>query len=153
MYSSLGQILRGWSRIFYGTFGTARRLLVSLAVLVIMGVLPYLAAPLAWAMWAPGTASGALWLATALVSTAAAAAQLTVMMRFFPLTGSRASLGLTYPLGCCVAIWAVLSALGKLRKGGQITWRGTAYSTAPGPAPAGTNADSHADEQVSSTRQ
>ena len=38
MYSSLGEIVRGWGRIFYGTFGTLRRLTISFAVLAVLGL-------------------------------------------------------------------------------------------------------------------
>ncbi|MCD4699618.1 MAG: glycosyltransferase family 2 protein, partial [Phycisphaerae bacterium] len=41
MYTSLGETFRGWSRIFYGTFGTLKRLSISMMVLAVMGLLPY----------------------------------------------------------------------------------------------------------------
>ena len=50
MYTGLGQIWRGWSRIFYGCFGTFPRLLVSVVMLSIFSLSPYLsllASPLA----------------------------------------------------------------------------------------------------------
>ncbi|KKN94369.1 hypothetical protein LCGC14_0187150, partial [marine sediment metagenome] len=39
MYTSLRGIVHGWSRIFYGTFGTFRRLSISLLVLLVMGAI------------------------------------------------------------------------------------------------------------------
>ncbi|MGB2821037.1 MAG: glycosyltransferase family 2 protein, partial [Phycisphaerae bacterium] len=54
MYTSLRQSVRGWSRIFYGTFGTLRRLSISLGVMVVMGLLPYVAAGLGLGMLAGG---------------------------------------------------------------------------------------------------
>lgn len=44
MYESLGEMFRGWSRIFHGTFGTPKRLTLSIIVLLLKGVLPYVAA-------------------------------------------------------------------------------------------------------------
>jgi len=131
MYSGLGQILRGWTRIFFGTFQTPRRLGVSLAVLLIMGLLPYAAAALGVAVTAAG-AAGVLGPTCALVGAAAAGMQLSVIYRFYRLIGARAELAWTYPLGCCIAIAAVVVALTKLRKGATMTWRNTTYTPGGG---------------------
>jgi hypothetical protein len=127
MYTSLPGIVRGWGRIFYGTFGTPRRLGISLAVLVIMGLCPYLAAAVGlggvwWNLQPRG-----LLLACGLVGLAAAAAQISVIFRFYGLIGARRRLAWTYPLGCLVAAAALLVAMTKLRKGAQVTWRNTTY--------------------------
>ncbi|GAF93650.1 unnamed protein product, partial [marine sediment metagenome] len=41
MYTSLKQMLRGWGRIFFGTFGTVRRLTATLLVLLLTSLMPY----------------------------------------------------------------------------------------------------------------
>jgi len=125
MYTSFKQILRGWGRIFYGTFGTLRRLTVSLLVLIVMGLVPYLAAVLGLAMAADR--AGAWWLACGAAGVIAAAMQVTVIYRFYSLIGARKWLAWTYPLGCAVATAAVMVSLSKLRKGAKLTWRGTSY--------------------------
>jgi hypothetical protein len=131
MYTSLRGILRGWSRIFYGTFGTLRRLTLSLFVLAFMGLLPYTAALIGLIAAATGGRPRGPLLALGLVGAAAAAMQITVVRRFRRLTGGRPELAWTYALGCVVAALALMGAVGKLRRGSQVTWRNTTY-TRPG---------------------
>jgi chlorobactene glucosyltransferase len=125
MYTSLARILNGWSRIFFATFGTKRRLAVSLGVLLIMGLLPYATAAAGWALWA--TAGKTVWLAAALAGSAAAAAQVSVIYRFYRLAGACAGLCWTYSLGCVMAVLAILKSFSKHRRGTAVHWRGTAY--------------------------
>jgi hypothetical protein len=126
MYDSLKAILNGWSRIFFGTFGTPLRLTASLLVLLVMGLAPYAAAI---GGLAAGFAQGsALWLALGAVGVLACTLQLTVIYRFYRLIGAVPQLAWTYPIGCSVAMWAVLLAISKLRRGAKLTWRGTHYS-------------------------
>ena len=127
MYTSLGETFRGWSRIFYGTFGTLKRLSISMMVLAVMGLLPYAAVIIGLAAVSAGSEPAGLFLALALLGTAAAAMQISVIWRFCPMVGAKSELALTYPLGCVVGIVALVSAMTKLRRGAQITWRNTAY--------------------------
>jgi len=129
MYTSLKEILNGWSRIFFGTFGTLRRLSISLAVLVVMGMLPYAAAILGFALAAAGVHPVGLWLACGLLGSAAAAMQVSVIYRFYNLIGARKELAWSYLIGCLFGIIALVQALGKLRKGAKLVWRDTSYST------------------------
>jgi hypothetical protein len=128
MYSSLGEILRGWSRIFFGTFGTLRRLTISLTVLLVMGLLPYVAAGLGLALAWNGAAPAGLWWACGFVGLAACLLQVSVMVRFYGMVGSSRLFAPTYPLGCCVAMVALCQAIGKLRKGATVVWRNTQYA-------------------------
>jgi cellulose synthase/poly-beta-1,6-N-acetylglucosamine synthase-like glycosyltransferase len=125
MYTSLRQTIRGWSRIFFGTFGTPARLAASLTVLVVMGLLPYAAAALGWAT----AASGWPYVACGALGTAAAMLQISAIYRFYSLISARKWLAWTYPLGALVAIICVISAMTKLRKGAKVVWRSTAYAT------------------------
>ncbi len=127
MYTSLREILRGWGRIFYGTFGTVRRLSVSLGVLVIMGLLPYASAAVGFGMRAAG--ADGWWTACGIAGAAAAVVQISVIYRFYKLIGARKGLAWTYPLGCAMAVLAVIISLTKLRRGAKVTWRGTSYSS------------------------
>jgi len=127
MYTSLGEIVRGWGRIFLGTFGTARRLWVSLLVLVVMGLSPYVVAAFGLAAAAAGAEPGAALLACGLMGAAAAAMQISVMYRFYKLVGARSELAWSYPLGCVVSVASLVLALSKLRRGARITWRDTSY--------------------------
>jgi len=127
MYTSLGQIVRGWGRIFYGTFGTTRRLIASLTVLAMMGIVPYAAAIFGLAA-AAGNPS--FWqLACAISGLAAVTLQISVIYRFYKLIGAKRQLAWTYVIGCAMAIASVCIALSKLRKGATVTWRGTKYNS------------------------
>ena len=128
MYTSLGAILKGWSRIFYGTFGTLKRLSLSLTVMLVMGLLPYLTAILGLSLAAAGARPTGWWLAAGLVGAAAGAMQLSVIYRYLGLIGGRRGLFWTYPLGAAVASVILIQSLGKLRRGAQVTWRNTRYA-------------------------
>jgi cellulose synthase/poly-beta-1,6-N-acetylglucosamine synthase-like glycosyltransferase len=127
MYTSLRGILRGWSRIFYGTFGTLKRLTISALVMVFVSLMPYLAAAFGLIWAAAGAQPQALLAACGLTGLAAAALQLTAIYRFYGLIGARQGMAWSYPLGCGVALAALLMSLSKLRKGSKVAWRNTTY--------------------------
>ncbi len=128
MYTSLAQIIRGWSRIFFGTFGTLKRLTVSLAVMLLMGLLPYAVAITGLSLYAGGAAARGWWLATGIVGSATVAMQISVIWRFYKLTGACKSLAWTYPIGCVVTLAALIIAMTKHRRGATVVWRNTTYS-------------------------
>ncbi len=126
MYNSLRQTWNGWSRIFYGCFGTLRRLIVSALLVIIFSLLPWLT--LAWA----GIAlllSDDWQLSSPLVWTATAgcAAQLSVMFRFYRLSHSSPIYAVFYPVGAAVGLGATINAMRRLRGRSTTTWRGTVY--------------------------
>ncbi len=131
MYTSLREIVRGWSRIFYGTFGTLRRLSISLAVMAVMGLLPYVAAGLGPAMAAAGARPAWPWWTLGAAGWAAAAVQLSVILRYYRLIGARPGLFWTYPIGCLVATLALIGSLTKLRRGAKVVWKDTSYARQP----------------------
>ena len=119
MYTGLKQIWQGWSRIFYGCFGTLPRLLVSVIMLSIFSISPYitlLASPFAGAA-APWLAGAAAW---------AALAQQSILFRFYHVSGNPRAWALTYPLGALMCLGMTISAITRLW-GNSTTWRGTAY--------------------------
>ena len=128
MYTSLRAIVRGWARIFYGTFGTLRRLTATLAVLIVVSLLPYVSTAVGLAAWAVGAVPAGLAIACAAVGLIAVGTQLSVMYRFRRLIEARPGLFWTYPIGCAVATACVVLALTKLRPGAQVTWRNTTYT-------------------------
>ncbi|MCL2701647.1 MAG: glycosyltransferase [Phycisphaerae bacterium] len=132
MYSSLRQIYRGWTRIFYGTFGTRRRLIASLAVLLIVSMSPYFSAAAGFSLAAFGGENASLWRTLGWVGAATVAIQISVIFRFLKLLCARPLFCWSYFVGCFVAMLALIAALGKLRKGATIVWRNTSYATAPG---------------------
>lgn len=120
MYTGFRQIWRGWSRIFYGCFGTLPRLIISLLFLAVFSMSPYvslLAAPLAGA-WGD-------WIATA--AAIAIVAQQSILWRYYAFSGMAAPWALTYPLGALLCMGMICNAM--LRAGGatKTVWRGTTY--------------------------
>lgn len=120
MYVGFSQIWRGWSRIFYGCFGTFPRLLGSVLMLSIFSISPYLtllASPLA-GVEAP-------WVAAA--AGLAILAQQSVMWAFYRMSGAPAPWALTYPIGAAVCLGMTINAMRRLTGGVTTTWRGTTY--------------------------
>lgn len=128
MYTSLKGIVRGWTRIFYGSFRTFRRIFASLMLLFVMSLSPYLLTILGLTLWATGIYPAEGWLAVGLAGAAASAMQISVAVHFYAFAMGRPIYAITYPLGGLVAFWCLIGALGKLRKGSVVTWRGTSYS-------------------------
>jgi chlorobactene glucosyltransferase len=139
MYTGIKQIWRGWSRIFYGCFGTFPRLLVSVLMLSVFSLSPYvtlLASPLVGTGWS--------WLTAA--AGFAVVAQQSILWRFYHVTGNPRWWALSYPLGAALCLGMTLNAMRRL--GGQTTttWRGTTYRggarTAPESSHPGQSPDS-----------
>lgn len=121
MYSGLRQIWRGWSRIFYGCFGTLPKLLGSVAMLTFFSLSPYvtlLLSPFSGPDWE--------WLACAAALTLVA--QQSVLWLFYPIGGSSPVWALTYPLGAAVCLGMTVNAMRRLGGGATTTWRGTTYT-------------------------
>jgi glycosyltransferase involved in cell wall biosynthesis len=120
MYTGFREIWRGWSRIFYGCFGTLPRLLISVAFLSLFSLSPYLtllAAPL----------TGAAWPAFSLAALAAIVSQQSVLWRFWALSEIRPAWALTYPIGAAICLGMTFSAITRLGGVRATTWRGTTY--------------------------
>ncbi|MBU0638153.1 MAG: glycosyltransferase family 2 protein [Planctomycetes bacterium] len=121
MYTGFAQIWRGWSRIFYGCFGTLPRLLASIVMLSVFSISPYvtlLASPLA----------GAEWWRLGVPAAFAIVAQQTVLWRFYRVSEMAGGWALTYPLGALVCLGMTLSAILKALGAAGTTWRGTTYT-------------------------
>jgi hypothetical protein len=129
MYTTLGEILRGWSRIFFGTFGTLPRLTVSLIVMLLMGLLPYASAIAG--LWAAAAGAGGWWAAAGLAGFGAAAVQLSVIYRFYKIVGAQKLLAWSYPIGGSVVVASLLMAMSKHRPGAVVVWRNTRYAKPP----------------------
>jgi len=127
MYTSLKRIVRGWSRIFFGTFGTLKRLSLSMLVMLLMSILPYVTGLLGLGLICGGTDSP-WWQAGAAVGLAVVAIQLTAIVRFYRLASAKPSLFWTYPLGCLFALLCLGLALRKLLPGAEVVWKSTPYA-------------------------
>jgi glycosyltransferase involved in cell wall biosynthesis len=118
MYTTLGQMWRGWSRIFYGCFGTFPRLLVSVLMLAIFSISPYvtlLAAAVA-GVW-PIAGAGLF----------AVVAQQSVLWQFYRHAWTPSAWALTYPIGAVVCLGMTLNAMTRLL-GRKTSWRGSTYA-------------------------
>jgi len=120
MYTGFAQIWKGWSRIFFGCFGTFPRLLVSFLMLSIFSLSPYLTlclSPLAGVNWWWFAGAGAF----------AILSQQSILWRFYGISGNGPPWAMTYPIGAAFCLGMTLNAMRRL--GGKVTttWRGTTY--------------------------
>jgi len=128
MYTSFREIFRGWSRIFFGTFGTLRRLTVSLTAVLVMGLVPYLIAALGVGLLAAGSRPTWAGWAMACSGGAAVALQLSSIFRYYRLLGSKSWLFWTYPIASLIVGAALVGSLTKLRRGATVVWKSTSYA-------------------------
>lgn len=136
MYQNFRQAWNGWSRIFYGCFGTFRRLILSLVVLCLVSLLPWvgLVSGLIGVFAAPGAGYGRL----AIAGATACLLQLSVLVRFYRLSNVSPKLAPTYPLAALLAFGMLVNALRRLGGRQSTTWRGTTYRGTQVEQPAGT---------------
>lgn len=129
MYTGLRQIWRGWSRIFYGCFGTFRKLLVTMRMLTIMNVFPYVSLLIAscvlvargWSDAGPG------WQAVGCTAGLAVISQQTTIARFYRISRANPWYAPTFIVGAVMCIGMLFSAMRRLQGRGVTTWRGTTY--------------------------
>lgn len=124
MYTGFRQIWRGWSRIFFGCFGTFPKLLGSVLMLTIFSLSPWLSVLSAGAAWFSGVGEAG---PIAAIAALAVTAQQSVLWRFYSLSGVPSPWALTYPLGAIICLGMTLSAMTRLG-GSSTTWRGTTYA-------------------------
>lgn len=129
MYSKLSEIWRGWTRIFYGCFGTFRRLRVTLMLLMASNVFPYISFLLAagvlitkgWSAAGPG------WQSVGLISGVVIVLQQTVIARFYRLSHANPWLAPTFMLGALFCMGILVNAMLKLGGRTAVNWRGDSY--------------------------
>ncbi|MBI5763938.1 MAG: glycosyltransferase [Planctomycetes bacterium] len=129
MYGSLKATWAGWSRIFFGCFGTLRRLVLAMTVVVMVSLMPWIALG-AFGVSTLVAAEPENLRNPLFAAAAACLAQLTVMWRFYALNHTPAWYGTLYPLGAVVGLGALINAVRRLRNRATITWRGTTYAAA-----------------------
>ncbi len=127
MYTTLGQILRGWRRIFFGSFPSVAKLSLPLLLIVMMCLFPYAVAAAGFSLWATGAAYPCSWLTAGIVATATALLQLSVIFRYYKLIYADPKFFWTYPLGGFIMACVLLAAMTKHIPGAKLTWKGTAY--------------------------
>ncbi len=134
MYSNLRQIWRGWSRIFYGCFGTFRQLRLSMFTLTLTTVFPYVSALVSGGVLLArgGSETGWGWPAVAGLAALCIVLQQTVLVRFYRLIGITPWLAPTFFIGAVVCIGMLASAMLKLAGRTRMTWRGDDVSRQAG---------------------
>lgn len=135
MYTGFRQIWNGWSRIFYGCFGTLPRLVVSFIFLALFSLSPYVTLLVALIVGALGVggdaeasgaaSSGWAWIAGA--SGVTILAQQSVLWRFWKIQNLPPHWALTYALGATICLGMTVKAMLKLGGISTTTWRGTTY--------------------------
>jgi cellulose synthase/poly-beta-1,6-N-acetylglucosamine synthase-like glycosyltransferase len=127
MYESFAAIWAGWTRIFYGSFDSLRRLVLSILLVTVFSLMPWASLGFAAGLLLLNRAvSPATWLLTG-TAIAACLAQTTVMCRFYAVNRSHPIYGLGYPVAAVLGLAILLNALFRRAAGGTVTWRGTAY--------------------------
>jgi len=127
MYETLGETWRGWSRIMQGSLQRPGRVLVAAVVLSIISITPWVSLIAVCADRAAMGAASAQWLVAGGAWALAVAAQLSVMIRFYPLVGAPRWRAVTYPLGALALLAVLVNAFLKLLGMGTTNWSGTTY--------------------------
>lgn len=127
MYDGFAQTRAGWSRIFYGCFGTLRRLVVTAVMVVMVSLLPWAALAASIGAGLVDAAPQTPWRALFVASAATCLMQITVMLRFYRLNRLHPAFALAYPLGVAIGLWALIGAIRRLGGRSTTTWRGTTY--------------------------
>ena len=128
MYASFVETWRGWSRIFYGCFGSFRRLAVSMLLLVTASILPWASLIVsAIGGLVAGPSRAGPWWTVAAVSLIVVIIQQTVTFRFYRLVRSHPAWSFGYIVGAVLCLGMLINAALKLGGTTRTIWRGTAY--------------------------
>jgi len=128
MYSDLGQIIRGWSRIFYSAVDChAQRLVTLLGLVMLLGLTPY-AVMLGSGLALTAGASSMFMQVLCGMGVLHEALQLTLYARIYPQTRTpRAYVG--YRCLSVLAMGYILLRTIRMCQTHEVSWRGTQYSS------------------------
>jgi len=128
MYNTMREAWRGWSRIFFGSFASLRRVLIAISFLLTFSLLPWVSMITAWVTWLTvGGHSAHPWgIAAGLWTTIVVIEQL-VTMRIYKVVGGGRFWSLFYVVGCAAVLGILINAMLKILGAGSTTWRGTTY--------------------------
>jgi len=129
MYGTLAKMIRGWSRIYYGSFKTFHKPLATLALLTFLSAQPIWAGLATAVLGAVFGFDGPVGVCLAPMVGIAWGVLLPVLMRFYHLAGVNPLYAIFYPLAVAVEYTVLFRTLNSFRSGGGITWRGTSYPT------------------------
>jgi len=129
MYTSLPQMIHGWTRIFFGSIPQIRRLVASFILLMLVALFPYIAAVLGFVMASNETVISKWWLYCAIAGSVSCVMQLTAIYRFYKLILANKYLFWTYVIGCVIVCFALLRAMLMHLPGAKVTWKGTTFDS------------------------
>jgi len=128
MYHAPREAFRGWSRIFFGSLTTMRRLWISAASLLVYTILPWVSLVVAVAGLMTCDAGSSLRWQIAVVAWAFAVLWHQLMMwRYYELVHTPRGWSLTFVVGAIVAVGMLGSAMLQTLGYSTTTWRGTSY--------------------------
>ncbi len=126
MYTSLGRMWQGWTRIYAGAFKRPMMLLAATVLTCLFTLVPFVALAVAGLQVAAG-AGGAMDWAVLAVSGATVLAIAVTMRRVFILGRGNPWYLLVYPLAVTITMGFQLGALTRVLGLATIEWRGTRY--------------------------
>lgn len=124
MYESFKEIWNGWTRIYTGSFGTLKRLGVTILVVLFFTLLPWAALITSFAV---GDSHEQAWHYMQGVASVTCALQLIVMTGFYSLNRVYWLYGIMYPIAAVFAVCILINAIRRIGGRGPITWKGTTY--------------------------
>ncbi len=131
MYDTPAAAWHGWSRIFFGSLTTMRRLLGSAGHLLVWSLLPWLsltAAVTGWLVTRPGTTGDAVpWAWAVGAWLGVVSLEQIVTWQIYKMLRIASVWSLAYVLGCVAALGMLISAMLKVLGATATTWRGTTY--------------------------
>ncbi len=128
MYHSFRETWRGWSRIFQGAMFRPAKVLIAAVVLFLFSLLPWLSVATALVGF---TLDAGAWRWPLAAWTLAVVAQLSIMLRFYPLARAPAWRALTYFPAAILCFAYLLTAAVKMCGVGTTSWAGTTYNSVP----------------------
>jgi glycosyltransferase involved in cell wall biosynthesis len=133
MYASLGQLVRGWSRILYDALGRSPwRLLAKVLDPLIFSQSGHVALVASLALLITGRGGPFAWWLLGM-SVVHHVLSYTVLRRLYRLSVPGSRYVAWFPLANLVMDWVLFRAIGMCLTG-RVTWRGTAYGPAVAPA-------------------
>lgn len=131
MYPTLREAWRGWSRIFFGSLGTTRRILISLAMVGFYSLLPWIALAASTVLWSVSSGEAVShWRLNTCAWLAVIVMQQAVTWRYNGLVGVGRWWSLLQIAGSCAAFAMLGNALCMVLGITRATWRGTTYRRA-----------------------
>ncbi len=127
MYDSPAAAWRGWSRIFYGSLTSLRRLTLSALLLALLSILPWVSLAVALAGLLAGGDGDTPWGWAVCAWAAVIVVAQFVTWQVYAIVRAGPAWSLTYVLGALVTFGMLINAMLTRIGATGTTWRGTTY--------------------------